>query len=207
MLEEKDAFEQGVAILVTGSGFFLGHFLEEVDGGVGDIGLCLAGVGEWFLDVLEHDVGDVGAAKRDGACEDLKKDDAKGVDIGAVIERFAGGLFGGEIVRAADDDPGLGIGHILVSANESEVGKGDLSASVNDQVRGFDIAVDESGIMGDFETEGDLFDHREGLEFGEAFVGAQELIDVFAVKEFHDDVKDAVFGGSCVEDLYDVRAL
>ncbi len=107
---------------------------------------------------------------------------------------------------AADNNARLGVGHILVATNKAEVGEGDLAARVNDQVGGLDIAMDESGIMGDFETECDLFDYSDGLEFGDAFVGAQELIDVFAFKEFHGDVKDIVFGGSGVEDLDDVWA-
>ncbi len=89
MFECADAFEECAAILVSCGGFFLCHFLEDMDGAGGDVGGVFAWVGEWFLDMFEHDIGDIGAAK--GCCtrKDLKKDDAKSVDIGTMIEGFA----------------------------------------------------------------------------------------------------------------------
>ena len=149
---------------------------------------------------------DIRANKRRNTREKLKEDNSKCVDIGAMIEIFSFCLFWGEVMRAADDDTGLCVCGVLLEANEAEVGEGDLPVFVADQVGGFEIAVDLSCAVGDQETKGGLFDDRERFGFREAGVSAQELIEIFAFEELHDDVEHSLLGGASVEDLDDVRA-
>jgi hypothetical protein len=81
-----------------------------------------------------------------------------------------------------------------------------VSGVIDHQVRGFEIAVDESGVVGDFEAEEDLAQDIDGLLCGAAGLHLQVVINGATFEKFHGDIEGAVGGGPCIKDLDDVWA-
>ncbi len=92
---------------------------------------------------------------------------------------------------------------MLHEAGEAEVGEFGLVVGVDDDVAGFDVAVDDAAAVGELDGVADLLEDLDGATGGEE-VFADEVEDIAAVDEFHDE--DAVFlDDSEFEDGGDVR--
>ena len=91
--------------------------------------------------------------------EGLVECDTEGVDVGALIEEVgvAGGLFRAHVAEASEHLAGecqSGFGGL--DSGESEVGYPEFASMVDEQVGGFDVAVDDAAIMSVVEGFGGL---------------------------------------------------
>ncbi len=73
---------------------------------------------------------------------------------------------------------------------EAEVGDFDLAGFGEEDVFGFDVAVDDAAVVGVLECVADLGDDGEGVVGGEG-VGVEELAEGEAVDEFHGEEEDS----------------
>ena len=93
------------------------------------------------------------------AGEHLVCHDAEGVDVGAVVDLLALALFGRHELGCSDDEAGAGgvlvpserLGDTEVEHQTSEVWR-------DQNVRGFDVAVDDARLVRCVESLGDLTD-------------------------------------------------
>ena len=180
---EPSPFQAGFGLWVGEDGFDLGFEFG---------GVLVAEVGGFFQgaedDLVEADVDlDFGGGWGEGvggefAGEHLVEDDAEGVDVGAVVDGVGGGaLFGGHVLGGAHDR-----GAVVVfrgpwsvirggnDASEAEVGDFDLAGLSEEDVFGFDVAVDDAAVVGVLEGVADLGDDGEGVVGGEVR-GVEEL--------------------------------
>ena len=155
----------------------------------------LAGGFEEVVRVLDVG-GGIGTAD-----EELGEDHAGGPDVdGAGVVAGAVEEFRGP-VPDGDDDVGHGVGRVGEGAGEAEVGEFDLPVGGDEEVVGFDVAV-EDGVGVDVEDRAEEHAHP-GFDVGRA-VGDGGIFDEFfqiAVREVFDDHVDVlVFGGEDVEE-------
>lgn len=79
---------------------------------------------------------------------------------------------------------------MLHETGEAEVGELGLAVGVDEDVAGFDVAVDDAAAVGEVDGVADLMEDLDGATGGEE-VFADEVEDIAAVDQFHDE--DAVF--------------
>ena len=148
--------------------------------------------------------------------EKLVGDDAEGVDVGAGVDfgGVAGGLFGGHVVEGSEEgtDFGSGGGGVEVGVGgfgEAEVEDFGLAGVGDEDVGGFQIAVDDALGVGVVDGVGDEGDEGEAFAKGEVFrlgVGVERE----AVDELHGEVGLETEGrvlSSGVEDGGDIGML
>lgn len=126
----------------------------------------------WALCVLLVDLVEVFGGEGERAGEHLVEDDAEGEDIGALVDVFAFGLFGGHIGEGAEDDPGggefFGVLGVFGEAEVEEFDEGLLVGVVQEHdVVGFEVTVDDADLMGFCEGVGELAKDGEGEVWGE----------------------------------------
>jgi hypothetical protein len=121
------------------------------------------------------------AGKGDAPGEHLVQHHAERVDVGADVHTFGFGLFGGNVLRRADE-------HFvrkrrfaaLGEARQAKVGEINVPVAVNQNVRRFDVAVQHALRVGVRQRSGDRANDFEYLGRFE-FPGAQNLLERFAV--------------------------
>ena len=126
--------------------------------------------------------------------EHFIEDDAEGEDVAAAIEsmRFAEGLFGAHVGWGTGDGA---LFELLIGADcEAEVSdEGELRGGLDEDVGGFDVAMDDVLLVCRFEGSGDPGEQQNGVAFGNAAV-AEECFEGGAIDEAGDSVYGA-FGG------------
>ena len=118
-----------------------------------------------FLDVLVGDGEGGFAFEWWFAGDGFVHDAAEGVDVGAGVGSFAACLLGGEVLRGADDCGGLrhGGGGVIQCAGDAEVHHLHLAGVGDHDVGGFDVAVDDAGVVAGLERVRDGQQERGGL--------------------------------------------
>ena len=79
---------------------------------------------------------------------------------------------------------------------EAEVGDFDLAGAGEEDIFGFDVAVDDAAVVGVLEGVADLGDDGEGV-IGGGGGGVEELAEGEAVDEFHEEEVESVLGAEC----------
>ena len=109
------------------------------------------------------------AVEESAACQEFVEHDSEGPDIGAAVDRLAGGLLGGHVSGGAEDEAGLGgphgesgriggdFGGSFDRFGEAEVENFHDAIGGDEDVAGFKVAVDDAFFVGGFEGFGDLF--------------------------------------------------
>ena len=93
------------------------------------------------------------------ASEEVVKDGAEGIDVAGRAGGLAGGLFGRDLIRRAEDLAGEGeVGIGLEVAGEAEVGDARFEERVDQDVRGFEVAVNDALLVRVMDGFGDFFD-------------------------------------------------
>jgi hypothetical protein len=92
------------------------------------------------------------------ASEHFVEDDAEGVDIGGDGEALAGELFGGGIGGGGGFEAIDGAGEV---EGEAEIGD-DGAGGGEDDVAGFEIAVEDAEAVGGVEAEGEIANDGPG---------------------------------------------
>ncbi len=150
-----------------------------------------------------------------GGGEAFVEDAAEGVDVAAAVEGFASDLFGGHVGGSAADTAGdvgvaddgvacVGVG-VFGESGESEVEDFDdvvLSADGGEEdVGGFEVAVDHADGVGFFESVAELGHDVEGLFDGEWAEAFEACAERFSLEVLHDVVEVAVVCLAVVVDL------
>ena len=131
------------------------------------------------------------------AGEHFVENDPEGVDVGAVIGGGTGALFGGGVGGGAGGGEVDGVGGwvgggAVHDGGDAEVGDFDGAGFIDEEVFGFDVAVDDAVVVGALEGVADRGDDGEGFGGGET-AGLEELAEIETVDEFHDE--EAAAGG------------
>ncbi len=175
-----------------------GEGLLEFGGGLealGGIGLHAAADDGIDAGVeVEGGGGEGEVALGGGTGEHFEEDAAEGIEVGAVVEDDAGlpEFWGGVFWGSHGGGGGGGAGGGVAELGEAEVGEFESTVLGDEEVSGFDIAVDDAVLVSEVEGVADLGEEFEG-EGGGEFAAGDELVDGGTVDEFHDEV--AVAGG------------
>ena len=164
---------------------------EEAEDGafnvLGEIGAVGAGRNHRCVQVLGEDGERVVAVKRQTAGGELIQHDAEGVEIGAAVDFFAQRLLGRHVGDGAGDASLAGDADGAFADSEAEVDELDREGAgviSEENIGGFEVAVDEAVLVGVgqgiAELGGDLDGLFEGLGF--AFLEAR------AFDQLHDEV-------------------
>ena len=185
--------------LVAELAIFLEGFVEDVL----QVGreVAVDGSGRWGM-VVEELVEDDGAG---GSAEGVVcgghfvEDNAEGEEVAAGVEEFAAGLLGRHVGDGAEGGAGAselvafgdaGFGGVAgssgIDAGEAEVEDFGLAGGGDEDVGGFDVAVEDAFAMGGFEGVGELSaDFHEAGERG--WMARVEAVERLAVEQLHDE--------------------
>ena len=154
---------------------------------LGEVGAVGAGRDHRCVQVLGEDGERVVAVEGQAAGGELVEHDAEGVEIGAAVDFFAQRLLGrhvgdgaGDAALAGDADGALADGE----AEIDELDRGGAGAVGEEDVGGFEVAVDEAVLVGVAEGFAELGGELDGFfeGFGFAFLEAR------AFDQLHDEV-------------------
>ena len=106
------------------------------------------------------------------AGEHFVENDSERVDVGAVVGGGTGALFGGGVGGSAGAGEVDGIGGrigggAVHDGGDAEVGDFDGTGFIDEEVFGFDVAVDDAVVVGALEGVADRGDDGEGFGRGE----------------------------------------
>ena len=147
------------------------------------------------------------AGERGLAGEALVEQAAERVFIGAPVERSAFDLLGGEIGGCAREAAlARGPALLVESPGQSEVGEIDVLVLVEQDVGGFDVAVDEAVCVCGVEGVCGLVAEGQGAARVERPFGVQECSQVGSLDVAHREIEASV-DVTCVVDRDDVRVL
>ena len=125
--------------------------------------------------------------------EHLRENQAKRVDVGALIDGLARRLFGRHVRQRPDDRAGRGRKRPRVGrARDAEVGEDRLLRVVDEDVGGLEIAVHDASLVRGAKPGHDLPGQRQRAGDRQLAFRGEQTREVGAVDERHRDVLDAV---------------
>jgi hypothetical protein len=168
--------------------FCHGGLDEEVAVG-GQVGFEVGDVGHRFGDVFHGDAhGGVGG-EGDDASPHAEEEDSEGVYVAApVYVGVAAGEFGAHVGGGAEDGAAGEFGGAAGEFDNAEVGEVGVVVGVEEDVAGFDVAVDDAFAVGGVEGGGDLAQDARGFGDGEC-AAAQAVYEGAAGHEAHDVIE------------------
>ena len=133
-----------------------------------------------------------GAAERLTAGEQFEEQHPGRVDVAARVDLSGADLLGRQIRGGAEDDAGRGDAGFGDGAHQPEIGHFHVAGVGDQDVLGFDVAVDEPcAVRGAEAAEGGDADRGDGVRgHGAAF--AQQLAEAAAANQFHHQESDVV---------------
>lgn len=186
---------------------FAFHALEDQFGKRGGEREVVASrIGGWVGEPSGDDGEDVIALPSLLSCDHLKEDRSEGVDISAGVDLGVGGdLFGGHISGGADDatDDGLKVTRSRGVSSDAKVCNDGASVVFDEDVFGFEVAVDDFDAVGGIESFADLDGEVVGFEEREGSAMFKDTIKGLAVDQFHREIIASVFFAK-IEDPSDV---
>ena len=207
--ETSDILGKVESCVVTVVGSFLHRF--HADGGdvAVDFAVDLMRDSRIFgRDFLEDGEDVVAFEHRDGG-EHFVEGNAKGENVGATVSlgTAAGGLFRGHVAWRAHDLTGDGEFHLLAvfAFGNAEVSNFDLTGLIEENVTGFDVAMDDAVFVGVVQGFGSLADEFKGFTRRNRAAG-DTVSQRFAFDEIHREEILAVLCSEIV-DRNDIRVL
>ena len=177
----------------------LGHHLGENAGEF--LGNVFSKIADWFglAHLLpDHFLMDRSVLKWTLADKQVIEGAAQAVDVGPDVDAVVDGLFGGEIVGGADDvaffellDEGPAV--VVEEASQPHVEYLDRSLTIEQQIAGLDVAMDEPGLARMFQTESGLANEVHCSGDREGAVAFDEFVKVAAVDKFEDEEMQLAF--------------
>lgn len=173
---------------------------DVLDGGIDVVGMRRhAGEGHRFL-LIQHFV-DVDGGISALAGEEFIEDEAEGVDITSMSDFSAFELFGCHVGGSALAD--FGSVKFTCYGGEAEVADEDFATTVQHDVVGFEVAMDDTFGVSGGEAGTDFAGDLDGLVGRQATDAAEQGGEVFAVEIFHREEGKA-FGFTDVVDAANV---
>ena len=125
------------------------HAIDDEVEPIGDVAVEFSGRGEQSFFLGRHQFQCGVALEGEFSGEEVIEATAEGIDIGSEIDGLGiSGLFGGHVEWCSHAGAALGHRHIFIGRlGQSEVGDLDQSGSGDQHVVGFDVAVNEFGLM------------------------------------------------------------
>ena len=123
---------------------------------------------------------------------------AEGEDVAAVVFFVVDDFFGGDVEGGGPDFAGL-IAAAIDEEGEAEVHDFGGAGFGEEDVGGFDVAMDEGELLGGAEAFGDFAADAEGFGFFEVAFAADALLEGAAADELHGDVEVALVVADGVE--------
>lgn len=195
-------------------------FEEALDGSRPFVAGCLGQTGRRALELHRDEEGCGGAFEGEAAAEGSEGDSADGIDICAFVG--AGGatnLFRGHVGEGSEGcvESGEGwFGSVAVASTEfgdTEVenfcafGSIDLARAFDEDVAGFEVAMDDVGGVRSDESFEDVFDEGPDFGEGEVLLAFEAVSEAFAFEFFEDEQVGVVGRHSDFEESTDVGAL
>ena len=151
--------------VVAPGGIFLQALGDQGLQVLGEVGDDLAERLRLLQDELEEDTGEVQILERRDARQELVEDDAQTVDIRPPVEGLPLGLLGREVGRGAADHPGPRQPGLPLFHSEAEVDDEGMELARfvpgQEDVGGFQVAVDEAGPVGGVDRSRDVADEPQ----------------------------------------------
>lgn len=166
------------------AGIFGEGFEDDGGEGSGDLWIELAWIGRGLFDVRFVD-GEGVALEGEAVGEDFKYTDAEGVDIGlcgsfAAEEDLGCDVIGGADVSAFEGEPSA-----ARDKGEAKVDQFDLTVAGDEDVGGFEIAVQDAFAVGVCKSIKGLSKDRDGGLGAESLATPKHGVDVASVDELH----------------------
>jgi len=153
-------------------------------------------------DNLGTDGRDRGTIERTVSCDQLIENNADGKDVGAMVLRFSLDLFGRKIGGSSDQAGGAG--NLGGETRDAKVTEFDLTLVGDEDVGGFDVAVDDAGFVSAAQGIGKIAcPHSCARERHKPFFG-ERSIERLAGDVFGDEVSAAVVVGADIVDGNDI---
>ncbi len=145
------------------------------------------------------------------ACQQLIQQDSKGIDIRGICDRFSPHLFRARVfrrhwppVRSGKRRVGEPLRvHYLGNTKIQEPGHALLG---NQDVAGLQITMDDEGLMGILHREADRAEQPQALADRQP-VNVAVFVDTNALDVIHDQIRQALFRASTVEQPHNVGVI
>jgi hypothetical protein len=173
--------------------------------------IMAAGMGAAFYGVI------IGLMQRDAkvilAYSSISQMGLMTLAVGVALAEPRGALLRGHVAGRADDGPGLGQRFLSVGSATFELGDAEVAdlesllpllARRHDAVGRLDVAVDDALAVRGLERGGDLERERADPRPVERTFVADDLGEVAAAEQLHDEVRRAIVGDPGVDDPHDV---
>ena len=167
----------------------------------------IAHVRQWFLQVLDHQFGVGRFRKRVSTDQQFIEQYTQGIDISLGCDWFGLHLFGGDVGWGTQD--GFGLGRLSVCTQflgDAKIGEVGVALLIEQDVGGFQVAMDDAFPMSSLQGGGDLIDQSRSricLPMGIIF---KRSCQTAASHQAHDQVS-AVRIAPVVVQRYDVDVL
>lgn len=174
-------------------------------GGEGLAGREGIGGGDECADLLR---GSAAGAEREGGGQEALEDDAERVDIGGGGDRFAADLFGAGVFEGHGPEGralGGGVGGVIggEDGSDAEVEQFGCAVAGDEDVGGFEVAVDDESLVGVVDGVADLDEEFESVAGGKVS-GKTVFINWLTRDVFHGDPGPAIGCGTGVDEAGDV---
>ncbi len=182
--------DEFVVALEALSGVFGEGGDDGVAGGLADFVDHVVGRGDGGMDMGGDDFVDGGCFKGDVAGDGVVEGAGEAIHVREKVLAFLADFFGSDIVGGAPDT-GIVVVFGIGAAGEAEVDEFGFTFGVEEDVTGFDIAVEEFVFEGEVEGGGDFDADIEDVEFWDAAFVFDAAVEGASVGEFHDEVAEA----------------
>jgi len=204
MLEAAKINGQVAGRLIAGCGIFVDALLDDAFEFEGDAGIEGARRDRRAVQDGIEDFGTGKLGERTLAGSHFVQDEPGGEEIGARIKFGAENLFGSHVGNGAGDSMGFQsglrdrFGLRNTQFGEAEVEYLEPTFGGQEQVRGFQISMNDGAIMGGGEAVGELNGEGKEVRFGEGTWG-EGGVERVARNEFHDEEIGIALGVEIVD--------
>ena len=186
---DKDLLRAPVALLPR----FFKAFEDDTVQVLRDLGVERPGGGRRLALLLDGDAQRRIALERKAAGQHLEEDDPQGIEVRAGAGLLALDLLGRHILGRPDHHVAAGDAFGADQAGDPEIHDPGVAISVDHDVRGLEIAVDDPQPVGLGEPLGNLAGHPEGGAHSHLPRAPDEGLQVIAPDVFHGDEERALF--------------
>jgi hypothetical protein len=217
-----EVLEEFLASGVAGFGVLLDALVDDVRDGEGGAGCEFSDGRGDLVEVRLEDLGGGLPVEGDAVCQEFVEHDAEGIDVGADFGGSPGNALGRHVIGCAHDAPGVGLASLAlfrgglfcdflsrledlveVHLGESEIREEYAGGGIEEDVAGFDVAVQDAGTVHVREPLGGLTDDLDGLALLEGAPSLDHALESFPLDVFHrvEDLPRVLVDGIDMDDV------